>query len=61
MMLNKDVGDTRLPWIQLIKCQSLLSSHQSRGSLLEQLNQEFAPKTLGLMTLCPDETRRGLE
>ena len=32
-----------------------------RDSLLEKLKQEFAPEMHGFRTLCPDETRRGLE
>ena len=32
-----------------------------RDSLLEKLKQEFAPETHGFRTLCPDETRRGVE
>ena len=32
-----------------------------RDSLLEKQKQEFAPETHGFRTLCPDETRRGIE
>ena len=39
----------------------LVKFSPKRGSLLEKLKQELAPETPGFRTLCPDETRRGVE
>ena len=40
---------------------SKLEFSPKRESLLERLKQELAPETSGFRTLCPDETRRGVE
>ena len=43
------------------KMSKLVKFLSKRDSLLEKLKQELAPETHGFRTLCPDETRRGVE
>ena len=67
MMLNLAVADTvkqsscAVALDTTYEMSKLVKFSPKRGSLLEKLKQELAPETPGFRTLCPDETRRGVE
>ena len=66
MMLNLAVGDTVKETKLMRGCfgynlWNVEAFSPKRDILFEKLKQELAPETPGFRTLCPDETRRGVE
>ena len=60
-MCYHDVESCAVALATTYEMSKLIKISSKRDSLLGKLKQELAPETPGFRTLCPDETRRGVE